>query len=130
LKEPQHPLTPNDLLHFVEMDGFWDDWQDLGLGDEELLELQLTIMAGGKNAPVIPGTGGLRKLRFAPQSWHIGKSGALRVCFAYFERYGVVLLVVTYSKSDRGDLSVSAKKRIRKLLNEAETELESQRKPR
>lgn len=65
---PSQSFQPDDLLHFIEMEGFWQDWLDLGLGDDELLELQLTIMAGGKYAPLIPGTGGLRKLRFSRQA--------------------------------------------------------------
>jgi hypothetical protein len=88
LKYPQHALSPEDLLHFIETTVFTKAWEGLGLDDEEdLLALQLLIMSQPKAAPVIPGTGGLRKLRFAPVRWNVGASGAARVCYVHFEEY-------------------------------------------
>jgi hypothetical protein len=49
----------------------------------------------------VQGTGDLRKLRFLPETWPIGKSGALRVCYVYFEEVGEVLLVLIYAKSEK-----------------------------
>lgn len=60
-------IPPEDLLHFIELKGFERDWSELGLKDSDLTELQLTIMRGGKLAPLVKNTGGLRKLRFAPE---------------------------------------------------------------
>ncbi len=122
-------MKPEDLLHFIELSGFEADWKRLGLNDEDLTALQLEIMAGGKESPVVRGTGGLRKLRFAPASWQIGKSGAIRVCFSYFERFGVVLLIVAYGKSERDNLSAKEKSLIRRLLADAERELQLLNKP-
>jgi hypothetical protein len=83
--EYHHPeLKPTDLLHFIELDEFSDDWNSLRLDDDDLLALQVLIMLGPERAAVIEGTGGLRKLRFSPLRWNTGKSGALRVCFAWF----------------------------------------------
>lgn len=117
-------FDPADLLHFIEMDGFGNDWEDLGLTDDDLCALQLLIMAGGKNAPVMPRTGGMRKLRFAPADWRIGKRGAARVCFAYFEKYGTVILIAAYSKNERDDLSEKAKALCKLLIEEAGKELD------
>ncbi len=119
-----HGFNPEDLLHFIEMRGFEDDWERLGLDDDDLLALQIAIMAGGKNAPRIKGTGGLRKLRFAPVKWNAGKSGAARVCFVYFETYGIVLLVVAYGKNEKDELSDEEKKFAQKLIREAEREIQ------
>ena len=39
-------FDPEDLLHFVELDEFIDDWRSLGLDDEaDLFSLQMAIMA-------------------------------------------------------------------------------------
>ena len=124
LRYPKYAVKPEDLLHFIELEGFEDDWKRLGLDDEALFALELAIMAGGKGSPIIRGTGGLRKLRFAPDTWDVGKSSGVRVCFAYFEKHFLVLLIVAYSKSERDNLSAAAKNLYRKMLKEAERELE------
>ena len=59
-------FDPEDLLHFVELDEFIDDWRSLGLDDEaDLFSLQMAIMADPRASPVIEGTEELRKRRFA-----------------------------------------------------------------
>lgn len=116
-------LKPDDLLNFIELSGFEHDWKRLGLDDADLTALQLVIMAGGKQAPIVPGTGGLRKLRFAPAAWNTGKRGAVRVCFAYFEKVGIVLLIVAYGKNEKDNLTASEKQVIRQLIADAEREL-------
>jgi hypothetical protein len=116
-----------DLLHFVEADGFWEDWTALGLNDEDLHALQILIMAGAKSAPVIPGTGGVRKLRFSSERWNVGKSGAVRVCFGYFPEFGIVYLIVAYSKSESDNLSPEGKKMCRRLMKEIEAYLENRK---
>lgn len=124
MKPAKHLLQPEDLLHFIELEGFSDDWNDLGLdADQDLLALQMLIMSGGKNAPVVAGTGGLRKLRFAPPRWGSGKSGGVRVGFSYFPQYGIILLILAYRKNERDDLSDAAKAQIKKLIAAAEREL-------
>ncbi len=123
LTYPQHLLKPEDLLHFLEDAGFTLDWKELGLTDDDLLALQVMIMAGGKNAPVVRGTGGLRKLRFAPLSWQMGKSGAARVGFVYFPDYWTIYFIIAYSKGEMDNISPAGKKVIRRLIKEAEAEL-------
>ena len=111
-------FRPRNLLSFIEMHGFSNDWSDLDLTDDDLHTLQMTIMRQPKGAPVIPGIAGLRKLRFAPAKWKTGKSGGIRVCYVYFEEYAIILLVVAYSKNEFDDLSAVEKKSIRKLIEE------------
>ena len=111
------------LLHFIELDGFVDDWKRLRLTDGDLVDLEMTLMAGWRKAPVVEKTGGLRKLRFAPKHWNVGKRGAIRVCFKCFEEFGIVLLIVAYGKNERDDLSETAKADIRQFIREAEQEI-------
>jgi hypothetical protein len=118
-------MTPKDFLVFVELEGFWDDWQDLGLSDDDLLDLQVLIAKQPRMPPVIPGTGGLRKIRFAPARWKRGKSGAVRVCYAFLAEFGAVLLVVPYSKHERDDLSPVHKKAYRELMRRIKYEYSS-----
>ena len=119
----RHAFRPHDLLTFVELRSFTKAWDDMGLTDDDLNTLQIGIMAMPKAAPVVAGTGGLRKIRFAPVGWSKGKSGALRACYVHFEDHGIVLLVLVYRKNERDDLSASEKRSIRRLIQEAEKEL-------
>lgn len=120
LQYPSHVFQPMELLSFIEMEGFYQDLKDLGLDDDDLSALQVLIMSNPKIPPVIPGTGGLRKIRFAPAGWRRGKRGAARVCYVYFEDYGIVLLVVAYRKNEKDDLSADEKKAIRNLIRHEE----------
>src|ERR1700723_3301956 len=95
---PSHLFKPEDLLTFIEMKGFASDWSRLGLNDEDLSALQIAIMCAPTKPAVIKDTGGLREIRFAPERWGTGKSGAARVCYAYLQNHGTILLIVAYSK--------------------------------
>jgi hypothetical protein len=117
LEEQSRHRIPEDLLHFVELDEFSDDWKQLGLDlENDLWDLQIDIMSSPDAAPVISGTGGLRKMRFAPQEWHSGKSGAVRVCYAYFKPHWTVLLVMAYGKGRKETLTAEEKRGIKTYL--------------
>jgi len=66
--EQQQPfgLPREKYRTFKYLAGFVREWERLGLTDEDLQELELIILADPEAAPVIAGTGGLRKLRFSP----------------------------------------------------------------
>jgi len=113
------------FLHFVEMDEFCQDWEGLGLNvDSDLWTLQIAIMQNPTQAPVIAGTGGLRKLRFSPPSHQQGKSGAIRVCYVYFPRHGTILLAMAYGKNQKATLTAREKQGIREYIATAERWLE------
>lgn len=110
-------IGPEDLLHFVHLDEFVDDWQTLGYDVEhDLWALEILIMANPERGAVIPGTGGLRKLRFGKEQDGIGKRKGARVCYVYFKEHWTVLLVVAYGKNEKDDLSESEKKDIRDYI--------------
>lgn len=122
---PKHHFKPEELLTFIEMDGFSADWIELGLDADDLLALQVAIMSGPSRPPVIPGTGGLRKIRFAPKAWNVGKSGGVRICYVYFAAWGVVLLVIAYPKSEKDTLTAEEKRDIRQLIARQHAEFSS-----
>jgi hypothetical protein len=125
LRYPRHAFRPEELLNFIELRAFTSAWDhDLGLTDEDLTALQILIMIRPKGAPVIAGTDGLRKLRFSPPGAHEGKSGGIRVCYVYFEEFGIVLLVAAYSKHRKDDLTDAQRKTIRRLIHSVREELE------
>ena len=104
------------MLVFVELDGFADDWAQLGLDDEELHALQMELLERPEQGVVVAGTGGLRKVRFSPARWNTGKSGASRVCYVYFCSDAIVLLVCAYAKNTKSDLTPKEKSAIKRLI--------------
>jgi hypothetical protein len=103
------------------LDEFQDDWEQLGLDvEEDLWALQILIMTDPTRPQVEPGTGGLRKVRFAPKRWGTGKRGAARVCYVYFPAYWTVLLVAAYSKNKKDKLTDEEKKGIKMYIGQVE----------
>lgn len=113
---PKHALKPQDVLDFIYMDGFAADWKRLGLSEVDLIVLRVVLMSAPRGWPVIPGTGGLRKARFAPESWNTGKSGAARICYVYFKSSSLILLVKAYSKHERANLSSGEKAQLKQTI--------------
>ncbi len=110
-------LKPEELLHFVETRSFTKDWGALGLDDEDdLASLQFAIMRDPTSAPVVRGTGGLRKVRCSPPSWNRGKRGALRVCYVHFADFGIALLVTVYTKATKDNLSDAERSDIKRFI--------------
>ena len=67
-------------------------------------------------APVVAGTGGLRKLRFVEEGSNRGTSGGLRVCYAYFPDHNTVLMVIAFDKHEQSTLSSDEKKSIKRVI--------------
>ncbi|MDZ4818060.1 MAG: addiction module toxin RelE [Planctomycetota bacterium] len=106
-----------NLLHFVETDEFCQDWSDLGLDVEnDLWELQTYLMSAPDFAPIIPGTGGLRKARYVPAKWNKSKSEGIRVCYAYFPKHWTIMLIMAYRKSKQDNLTAAEKAGIKSYL--------------
>jgi hypothetical protein len=88
------------------------------MSDVDLRSLEAAILADPLNAPVMPGTGGLRKMRFASQTSSSGKSGGVRVCYAYFAEFGLVYLCAVFPKNVKANLSKTEANEYRQLLRE------------
>jgi hypothetical protein len=102
-----------DWKRFVEIPYFRAKWKSLGLTDDDLNALQIMIMMQPKGAPVVSGTGGLRKARFSPPGSGRGKRGAYRIGYAYFEEFGVVCLIAVYAKNDQENIPIAQRREIK-----------------
>lgn len=125
LNYPPHWFSPEELLTFVELRPFSKRWDDLGLTDQDMGCLQTLIMVDPEAAPVISGTGGLRKMRCGRANAAKGKSDGYRVCYVYFKEYGTVLMVLIYPKSEQDDIPEGYKAVIRKTIARIERDLAS-----
>ena len=109
-------------ISFIETRRFTSLWDEFDLKVEDLIRLQDQIGVDPTANPVISGTGGLRKIRFASLAGNRGKRGAFRVGYAYFEEYGIVVLVLVYPKNRMGNLMPAEKKLVKAILQLSEKE--------
>ena len=106
---------------FIQTFEFSKSWDSLGLNDEDLRKLENEILEDPKAAPVIPGTGKLRKMRFSYRKK--GKRGGLRVCYVDFAAYETIYLITAYSKNVKEDLSKQECKQIAMAIELLENSL-------
>lgn len=103
------------MLHFVETPVFTRRVRE-ALGAEEYRGLQLALLLRPEAGAVIRGTGGLRKLRWAPEGR--GKRGGVRVIYYWeLERQTFYMLYV-YAKNEQGDLTPAQGKLLARLVRE------------
>lgn len=107
---------------FVVLPSFAVKWKNLGLTDDDMRRLEDEILDDPKVGPVMKGTGGVRKMRFAFENR--GKSGSVRVIYVDFEVYEKVYLVDTYQKSDKENLTKEERNNLKKAVELLELALE------
>src|SRR5436309_5208414 len=103
-------------LSFIQLSGFATNWARMRLTDEDLRALEAAIQKGPARPPVMRGTGGLRKIRFAPAKSSGGKSGGVRACYTYFAEFGLVYLCAVFAKSAKANLTAAECEDFRKVL--------------
>lgn len=102
-----------DLADFIYEDGVWDDLSECGLDSEsDLWKLEGMLTMFPESGPVIPGTGGLRKLRWGMQGK--GKRGGVRVIYMWIPDIYIFYIFSVYKKSERDDLSSSEKRELKR----------------
>ena len=96
-------------LTIVYLPSFVIAWEDLRLGNEDVEALERELLHRPDAGKLIPGTGGLRNVRFAPSGSGRGKSGGVRVIYAHFPDYACVYMLTAYAKNVREDLDAEEK---------------------
>lgn len=110
-------------LTFGQVAGFVAEWKRLRLTDEDLQALETLIMRRPEAGVVIRGAGGLRKIRFAPPSWHRGKSGAARVCYVVFAEVDQCYFIALFAKNEQANLTAAQKTQARQLIDHLKSHL-------
>lgn len=106
---------------FVETPVFRRLWSNAGLSEENLRELQRTILVNPESGDVIQGAYGLRKIRVALPGK--GKSGGARVLYKDFEFAGQIFFLFLILKSKQANLTSDQKKLVVAELKEIEKQL-------
>lgn len=90
------------------------------LSEADRRAMEAAIAAAPNAAPVIRGTGGLRKLRWAGSGR--GKRGGIRTI--YFRHAGpdAIYLLAAYAKADREDLTARDRKTLSRLVADIKRE--------
>ena len=79
--------------------------------EDDLRELQSFLLEHPEIAPVIQGTGGIRKLRWACKGR--GKSGSLRMIYLDMKSSGLIYLITVFGKDEKDNLSSKEKQAIK-----------------
>ena len=99
---------------FIELSNFRKAWIDIGLTDDNLHDFQVYLLKNLNVGDVIPGTGGLRKIRWAAKGK--GKRSGARILYFDLESKSKTYLLTVYSKNDQENISEIEKKEIKKLI--------------
>lgn len=105
-------------IDFIETSLFTKQIRELAT-DYELKELQRELIAQPNKGNVIPGTGGLRKIRMAAGGQ--GKRGSVRVIY-FLATLEAIYLVLAYPKSTKDSLTPSEKAVLKKLTQQMKEE--------
>lgn len=88
--------------------------------DDELKELQHTLITQPEKGDLIQGTGGLRKIRMALGQQ--GKQGGARVIY-FLTSVDVIYLILAYPKSAKDNLTTSEKAALKTLTQQLKGEI-------
>jgi hypothetical protein len=108
--------SASDWPVFIQTPLFQRKCERFGLTDTDVRALEGEILKTRSRQPVIPGSGGARKMRFAPRGEGRGKRGAYRVIVGDFPQFGRILLVDIFDKTEQADLTSDDKKALRALM--------------
>jgi mRNA-degrading endonuclease RelE of RelBE toxin-antitoxin system len=106
---------------FIETTGFTREVTAC-LDDQAYAAFQKQLMDDPDRGEVMPGCGGLRKVRLADPRRRKGKRGGFRVIYLHVPEAGWVLLLDMYEKGEKEDLAPAEKKALKKLAEQFKAE--------
>ncbi len=86
------------------------------LEDEAYRALQIALLLRPEQGALIPGTSGLRKLRWSAAGR--GKRGGLRLIYYWAPAEQVVYMLYLYAKNEQGDLTPAQTRALVRLVRE------------
>ena len=108
---------------FVELPAFERHRADY-LDDDAYRKLQSLLMLNPQVGDTIPGTRGLRKMRFADERRGKGKRSGLRIIYYWWDTGSQFWLFTIYDKDEMSDLTPSQRKALKEMIKK---ELEARR---
>jgi mRNA-degrading endonuclease RelE of RelBE toxin-antitoxin system len=102
-------------VRFVETHVF-TDLVCRNLDDDEYRALQSSLLLRPEQGPVIPGSGGLRKVRWGSRGK--GKRGGLRLIYFWDKPTETYYMLFLYRKNEQGDLTKAQVQVLGRLVRE------------
>lgn len=103
------------IAEIVSLPGYESQASAL-LNEEERMAMEFFIACAPEGHPVIPGTGGFRKARWAQLGK--GKSGGVRVVYFFLSGPGSIYMASVYAKSRKETLSAADRNVLAKLASQ------------
>ena len=100
---------------FIRLESFLKAWEDIGLTEGDYQNLEDMLLENPQLGPVIEGSGGVRKVRFAVPG--TGKRGGARVIYVDVVVEKAVYFLYAYPKSVKDDLTKDEIKAFRKITD-------------
>lgn len=101
---------------FVETESF-TEWVRHRMSDDALAELQQELMRNPDAGDVMPGCGGLRKIRVPDPLRGKGKRGGIRVIYLYLPDVRRFFFIAAYGKNEKEDLTPQEKRAFTKVAD-------------
>jgi hypothetical protein len=122
---PHNPCVSRALLTVVETSAFARRAEKL-LTDEEHHDLLLYLSMYREAGDEIPGSGGVRKLRYAVRGR--GKRGGVRVIYYFLDEQNPIYALLLYGKNEQGNLSRDQKKYVKAIAAAVKAEARARKK--
>ena len=110
------------MTRFIDTDEF-AKLQPRFLPGDAYAELQQELTANPEKGRVMPGCGGLRKVRIADPRRQKGKRGGARVIYLHIPEVDQFLMLDIYGKGEKEDLTSAERKRLRAFAQEYKTKI-------
>ncbi len=101
---------------FIETSEF-TEWLKSYFTDDDLAAMQRELLVDPEKGDVIPGCGGLRKMRVADPKRGKGKRGGVRVIYLHVAEADVIFLMDIFGKGEQEDLNADQKKILKGLAD-------------
>ena len=114
------------MVTFVEAKGFTRRLKAM-MADADYHELQRELLNNPDRGAVMPGCGGLRKVRWGDTGRGKGKRGGVRIIYLSIPEASRIYLLDIYGKDEKDDLSAAERRELAALAKEARREAIEQR---
>lgn len=111
IPDPEH----TEWFQFVEAPAF-ARFRDDYLDDDGFAELQRYLAKNPEAGDIVPGAGGIRKVRWKDTRRSKGRRGGLRVIYYCFLSDQEIWLLTLYDKDEAADLTKDERDQLRRAL--------------
>jgi len=105
------------MLEFLETSVFTRQIAEL-LEDRDYASLQGALVIDPEAGDLIPGSGGLRKIRWNEARRGKGKRGGVRIIYYWYSKGEVIYMLLAYSKGQSDNLTSVQTRKLKQLIVE------------